>query len=515
MKHIIFFLALFIAFKNYAFSQIPPLQTIMEVEGTPNSDMMLGTGMLGLGDINNDGYPDFAVGARNIGKVLIYFGGPGILDSTPDIVLRGGEKMAMGDLNGDNYLDLITRKREDTLFIYYGHSPSPLALDTVPDLIIHESVFYSFGQSFAVGDLNNDGFDDLVVGAVAYDQYRGKVYVYLGKNEPNGIADFVGVGDTVLNQYGISIKINDINGDGVSDLVIGTDDNRLDFSILDIFYGHIGWTYNKDNYNQRLDSRIVGLRYLFSFNLIDVNSDNKADISTSTNCCAYFFYGTADTISTQPSLIITNPDTSLFTGFFGPAVNIGDINKDGKKDFAIRAMFGGYPMCVLAYLGNGNPSKKPVAARCRGSVSSSAFENIVPVGDVNGDGVNDFGGTVPFNAIGFPPQDGYFAIYRGDSNYVTSIQEVSSRTQDFSLSQNYPNPFNSSTTIEYTIPKKDYVRINIYNCEGKKVVELLNGIQEEGTHRILFDAPFLSSGVYFYKLVTTRFFQTNKMLLLK
>lgn len=84
------------------------------------------------------------------------------------------------------------------------------------------------------------------------------------------------------------------------------------------------------------------------------------------------------------------------------------------------------------------------------------------------------------------------------------------------LSQNYPNPFNSSTKISYYLPYSTKVIIRIYDITGRIIKTLENRYQTKGDHTVLFDATFLSSGVYFYRLSTsTGFLQNRKMILLK
>jgi hypothetical protein len=83
------------------------------------------------------------------------------------------------------------------------------------------------------------------------------------------------------------------------------------------------------------------------------------------------------------------------------------------------------------------------------------------------------------------------------------------------LYQNYPNPFNPSTTIKFTITKKQLVEIKIYNSIGQLVKELVNKEFPEGVHKIIFDASGFASGVYFYRMKTDDFLYTKKMIILK
>jgi len=494
----------------------------MEVEYV-NSNYALGTGILGLGDINNDGKPDFAVSAGHIGMTFIYFGGKGILDTIPDIKIKGGGQMAKGDLNGDGKMDLVVAGRE-TLYVYYGKTPNPIAIDTIPDLIITgEGSTDGFPSSFAIGDLNHDGFDDLVVGYSNYGLRLGKVYIFLGKPQPTAMADCSTVGDTINFGYGTCIRIADINGDGIQDLAIGSDrrsfvDSTWQFNgLLDVFYGKDNWIFNKNNYNQRFDIPKTGIQSIYQFNLVDINADARADISITDSGKAYFFYGQPDSIRYKPSYIIAS-DTGQYADVLGwPAVDIGDINNDGKKDFALRAG-SGVAVCVYIYLGGDLPSKKGVAVRCKGFVDgSTAFYNVTPVGDINGDGQNDFAASVPYDALkGTPPQDGYFVIFSGDTTLVTSVKQKEQTEYTFSLSQNYPNPFNPSTTIDYSLEKQDNIRISIYDITGKLVRVLFEGNESAGSHKIKWDGKSagnktVSSGIYFLVAET----ESDKTLLTK
>ena len=83
------------------------------------------------------------------------------------------------------------------------------------------------------------------------------------------------------------------------------------------------------------------------------------------------------------------------------------------------------------------------------------------------------------------------------------------------ISQNYPNPFNPTTKIKYSIPQSSNVSIKVYNALGTEIETLVDGYKSAGTYEISFNAKNLSSGVYFYRIVSGNYSHTNKMLLLK
>ena len=91
---------------------------------------------------------------------------------------------------------------------------------------------------------------------------------------------------------------------------------------------------------------------------------------------------------------------------------------------------------------------------------------------------------------------------------------------NYSLHQNYPNPFNPITSIKYHLPVKTDVKIEIFDIRGNKVKSLLNQLQEPGSKSIQWNASNsfgekVSSGMYFYRIETSDFKQTKKMILLK
>ena len=83
------------------------------------------------------------------------------------------------------------------------------------------------------------------------------------------------------------------------------------------------------------------------------------------------------------------------------------------------------------------------------------------------------------------------------------------------LEQNYPNPFNPSTTIEYILGSKTFVKLTIYDIMGREIALLESTEKGAGTYKIDFNAVSLPSGVYFYKLETEDYTSSRPMILLK
>jgi enterochelin esterase-like enzyme len=100
-------------------------------------------------------------------------------------------------------------------------------------------------------------------------------------------------------------------------------------------------------------------------------------------------------------------------------------------------------------------------------------------------------------------------------NIVDVNDKLIDKPLSFLLSQNYPNPFNPNTIIEFTLEKAAPVKLIIYNSLGQIVMLLLDEVKGYGTHKILFKAANLPSGIYYYKLVLPDRSQTKPMVLLK
>lgn len=87
--------------------------------------------------------------------------------------------------------------------------------------------------------------------------------------------------------------------------------------------------------------------------------------------------------------------------------------------------------------------------------------------------------------------------------------------QVYSLGQNYPNPFNPVTNIKFSIPQTGLVKLVVYDILGREVYTLVNETKTAGSYVVDFNASFLASGAYFYRLEAGNFVETKKMLLIK
>jgi hypothetical protein len=203
-----------------------------------------------VGDANGDGYDDVIVGASSYsngqdleGRAFVYHGSPAGLSATPSWTAESDQALAFfgasvgtaGDVNGDGYDDAIVgaynyddgQAGEGWSFVYQG---SAAGLSATPDWTAQtDQAFARLGISVGTaGDVNGDGYDDVIVGAYHYtngQDSEGRAFVYHGSPAGLSAAPYWRVeSNQVSALFGFSVgTAGDVNGDGYDDVIVGAD----------------------------------------------------------------------------------------------------------------------------------------------------------------------------------------------------------------------------------------------------------------------------------------------------
>ena len=142
-------------------------------------------------------------------------------------------------------------------------------------------------------------------------------------------------------------------------------------------------------------------------------------------------------------------------------------------------------------------------------------------------------GAAPWNALltSASPTFSYVITVPGTYDYIcvphapsmagtiiaatSGITQLSELVSSYELSQNYPNPFNPVTNIKFGIPSPSFVRIRVFDSQGREVDKLLEQHMPTGTYNVSWSAERFSSGVYFYGIEAGGFSEMKKMILIK
>jgi hypothetical protein len=251
--------------KLYLYQGGDPMDTI------PEWQLAGGSGTAGSGrrplrtacalDFNADGWIDVVVGREGYyyagndslpGKVDVFFGGPGNFDTIPDLVINPPDTLSyqlktvfggywvsnLGDFNNDGYEDLgiLLGFICGHPYVYFGGNPP----DTLPSLLLGEGLTTSWNYSCA-GDINGDGFVDVVNGNVCWGMDWGAVELYLGGPKFDANKDRWMTADDLPPDFlwyvGKCVaSAGDVNGDSTDDIIFGADNfwptNRGEVFIL-------------------------------------------------------------------------------------------------------------------------------------------------------------------------------------------------------------------------------------------------------------------------------------------
>jgi hypothetical protein len=390
-------------------------------------DALFGFGLGTLGDLNGDGYADFAIGTPYYdddsdleGIVRVYEGNasanwflyfPWTRYGTQAFAELGASVMTAGDVNGDGYGDMILgvplfdagQTDEGRALIYYG-SPSRSLL-TASWEIEGSTPSANMGRALAsAGDVNADGFGDVVVGVpngMDGGYAVGIAYVHLGTAgglAPSPVWSASGAPLQFASGYGWSVSgAGDVNGDGYDDVLIGQpnwgDGQRLSAvgraHVYDGYFGGVqtspAWTFTGSQTDESVGYRVSRAG--------DVNGDGFGDVIVGTlGDRVYVFYGSAEGLSTVPDLTISGASGSNF----GRAVACaGDVNGDGFCDVLVGAPAvtpgpAPSPGAVFCYLGSFTGlATQPAWTRSGIEANEQYGESVAGAGDVNGDGRSD------------------------------------------------------------------------------------------------------------------------------
>ncbi len=379
-----------------------------------------GFAIASAGDVNGDGYSDIIIGApfndaggTDAGRAYIYFGSQ-IIDYTVDVILTGataGGKLGYsvstaGDVNNDGYADVIAgsiglSSNTGGAFIYYGGS----SMNNVADVVMPgQTAGELFGYSVAhVGDVNGDGFSDVVVGAYAFSGYMGRAYGFFGSGVMDNTVDIVFATGDPGSAFSVSVaSAGDVNSDGFRDIIIS---ELLGPGSLGMAFIYLGGQ-NMDNIADVTMTGATPADYFGSSvsSAGDMNGDGFDDVIVgafyynSQTGAAYIYYGGASMNNVADVTLNGVAATDLFGGYVASA---GDLNADGFKDVIVGARqndaAGTNAGCAYVFYGGTVVDNVPDATFTGYNANDQFGYTVANAGDVNRDGYTDLLIGTPLN----------------------------------------------------------------------------------------------------------------------
>jgi hypothetical protein len=470
-------------------------------------------------DFNHDGYDDLVVLASFYGyedgvspargKVYVYYGGPGFSSNTPPAMTLEGYYINgtrwrimnienVGDVNGDGFDDLMIRdmipSANDSvrLLFYYGNTDdlsTPDRIETVSGEII--------GIISKLGDFDGDGYDDM---GIYYVDDNGQSFgiVWGGSFE----RQFVFSSDDISADYLGITGIGDVNNDGYADFAIGYK-RETGRHIIRLYWGNQDRTFT-DN-QVLLDANILSTSICKA--LGDVNADGYDDfLGYSDSYGIKLWYGSDSIDPNSPSVVLwPNCVEGRMEG-----VGYGDFNNDGYDD-VISASYHSSRMAV--WLG-GNPMNG-YDDWYYYVTSYDNFGYSVATGDYNADGFCDIAISAPeFDSV--MPAPGHVLIYGGHAGMTANDDPALPGAGDQLQLRVSPNPVQRDGIVNVTIrgfesKANDTALIEVFDIKGRRVYSREDTQVPSGTYRKNIQLQDLASGVYICRVKLGDLTQTARL----
>ncbi len=425
-------------------------------------DGWFGTAVASAGDVNGDGYSDIIIGCYTYdngqtdeGHVFIYHGGAEGIGTKDAVTVSNNKTSAQmglsvagaGDVNADGYDDVIVgaptfddgQVGEGAAFVYYG-SIDGLVTNTYHLLQKDQANSYFGGSVAGAGDVNGDGFDDVLVGAKEFtlgESNEGVVFIYLGSamGINTKIITWVVQSNKASSDFGFTVAgAGDINRDGYADFLVGAPLYTNAGNVF-VYYGSQQPPTNPVNIPGPQPNSHFGEAVASAG---DVNGDGYADIiagAWATNYAeqgegaAYIYHGSSGAFNINPTKIL---EKNQIDANFGYAVaSAGDVNGDGYSDVIVGARYfdnGEFNEgAAFVYYGTigGINDVTPTPTSLEANVGGAYFgASLSCAGDVNGDGYSDVI-VGSYNLSNGQNSEGKAYVFHGSPNGVKTTNSFS------------------------------------------------------------------------------------------